>query len=82
MAKLIEAITAHEEMSMLSTHMSEALNSWVDGLEVSKLFRTCVSCQHFQNNPPFCKKFNLVPPGTIIIHGCDEGYLNIEEPPF
>ena len=82
MAIMIDSLSAQDEVKNWSSYMSDGMNMWIDKMKVENVFRTCVSCRHFQNQPVFCKRFNIPPPGTIIIHGCDEGYSNIEEIPF
>lgn len=47
----------------------------------SDLFRSCLSCLHFNEGLEQCKAFNARPPARIIANGCDR-YGDIMEIPF
>lgn len=77
MANLRENVSSQGPSQSLSNH----LNEWLAELDINILFRTCVSCHHFQNSPVWCKKANMAPPGNVILTGC-EHYKDLEDIPF
>jgi len=51
----------------------------LDLIERARLYRSCPTCQHFEESSEICDLAGGRPPARIIAMGCDK-YL--EEPPF
>lgn len=66
-----------------SGELADALNNWFTKYGPSVIFKTCENCRHMTENdePAFCKRFNMTPPARIIMVGCGE-HDDKEEIPF
>lgn len=48
----------------------------------SAMFRNCDNCRHMvEDGPALCTKYNMTPPASVIVVGCDE-HDDKEEIPF
>lgn len=45
----------------------------------ARLYRTCVTCQHFTESTEVCGLYSARPPARVIASGCDQ-YTQV--PPF
>jgi hypothetical protein len=63
--------------------LGELLNKWLTEQGPNPIFRTCVSCKHMAPPPngALCGFYNMTPPATVIVAGCDK-YVDDCEIPF
>lgn len=47
----------------------------------SNIFQNCLNCMHWKYTEDLCGKFNVKPPGDIIVNSCPE-YKDDGEIPF
>jgi hypothetical protein len=47
----------------------------------SDYFRTCITCQNWNNDLEECGKFDMKPPASVIVDGC-ENYADFDPLPF
>lgn len=64
------------EQTLRITNRVDAMNTLALGftefLMDNGYFTTCLNCDHWQDNPELCKKFNQRPPAKVIVVGCEE----------
>lgn len=76
MAIIRNSISAKET----ADNLGKFLDQWLTGLDVTDLFRTCVTCSNLEGDR-LCKYFNRPPPASVIVTGC-EHYDDGEHIPF
>lgn len=56
-----------------SSDLSRLVTAWLEGLDITGLFQTCVTCQHLGDGGKSCKKFPGYPiPAHIVVTGCEK----------
>lgn len=60
----------------------DVYKAFADLLQRMKWYHSCLTCEHFQQEPDneeLCKLAGRLPPAAVIVDGCD---FYSQEPPF
>lgn len=57
------------------------VSALLESIKRARLYRSCVTCTHFNEATEICALFELRPPARIIAAGCDDTNYS-EVPPF
>jgi hypothetical protein len=68
----------------MTTYLSDKENSWLaasiaDLVEQARLYRSCLTCEHFEEATEVCRLAQVRPPARVIALGCPKYF---EVPPF
>ena len=62
-----------DDMQCAGAALSTLLDDWLTRFGPSALFQTCETCKHMsEQGPAHCSKFNMTPPASVILSGCDD----------
>lgn len=62
--------------------LADALNGWFTSYGPSILYKNCDNCRHMaENGPAHCGKYNMTPPASVIVAGCQD-HFDKEDIPF
>lgn len=63
--------------------LARSVQRWLEDSDPGVLFKTCLTCNHSDGRSALCKKFNVVPPVSVIVGRDTCGhYSDAEEIPF
>lgn len=68
----------------MTTYLSEKERSYLEAavadlIETARLYRSCLTCQHFEEATEICRIAAARPPARVIAMGCPKYF---EQPPF
>lgn len=57
---------------MIAKDKTTLFYAFIDACEAAGYFRNCLGCQEWDTTKEWCKKFNVRPPVSVIVKGCEE----------
>lgn len=63
---------------MIIKNRQQLFYAFIDACEAAGYFRNCTGCCNWNSEGEICRKFNVRPPISIIVKGCEQ----YEEIPF
>ena len=63
---------------MIAKDKTTLFYAFIDACEAAGYFRNCTGCCYWDGHKEWCKKYDVRPPVSVIVKGCEE----YEEVPF
>jgi hypothetical protein len=57
---------------MIAKDRTTLFYAFIDACVAAGYFKNCTGCQEWNADKEMCKKFNVRPPVSIIVKGCEE----------
>lgn len=57
---------------MIAKDKTTLFYAFIDACEAAGYFRNCTGCCYWSGKTEICNKFNVRPPVSVIVKGCEE----------
>ena len=63
--QVLQGTTRYNALDALARKLAD---SWYD----ANLFKSCINCDHWQDDKQLCGLYSMLPPAKVIVTGCDK----------
>lgn len=63
-----QVLQGHTRYNALDALARKLADSWY----AANLFKSCINCDHWQDDKQLCGQFNALPPAKVIVVGCEK----------